>query len=152
MATTHGVAWGALVLRVVLGVVLVMHAYEGLVVLGPRDLASTLVRHGFPSAVVPPIVWYTIAAHAVGGALIIVGFRARAAAVLNLPVLLGALILLHVPQGFFMRGVVRDPTGRAAAVGYELSLLLLACTVTVALVGPGPFSLDSRRATPGRRR
>jgi len=153
MAMTHGAAWGALVLRVLLGVILVMHGYEALVLLGPGDIARTLVRHGVPPTVVPLVVWYTIAVEIVGGALILVGLSTRLAAVLNVPIMLGVLLLVHGPQGFFMKGAITDAAaGRAAAVGYEFSLLVLACTIAVALIGPGPYSIDSRRHTPGRRR
>ena len=152
MATTYGTAWGALVLRVVLGLVLMMHAYELAVLLGPTDAASTILRQGFPRALVPLLVWYTVFAHAIGGALIAVGLWTRAAAVVNLPILFGSFFLLHLPQGFFMRGALRDPEGRAAAVGYETALLVLASTVVVALIGAGPFSLDDRRTAPRARR
>ena len=152
MPTTHGAAWGALVLRVVLGIVFVMHGYEFVLLVGPRDLASTIVRQGFPSFVALLLVWYSILGRTIGGILLILGLRTRLAAIVNLPVLLGSLVLLHLPQGFFMRGALRDPSGRAAAVGYELSLLVFACTIVVALLGAGPYSLDHRRRTPGRRR
>ena len=152
MALTYGAAWGALVLRLAVGIVFVMHAYEVLVLLGPRDLASTMLRQGVLPAVVPLLVWYTIAAQAFGGALILLGLWTRIAAVLNLPILFGAFFLLHLPQGFFMRGAIREAGERAAAVGYELSFLVLACTIAVALIGAGPFSIDDRRRMPGRRR
>ena len=149
---THGAAWGALVLRVVLGVTFVMHAYEQLILLGPRDIASTILRQGFPPGVVPLIVGYTIAVEAFGGALLIVGLWTRIAAVLQMPILFGAFFLLHLSQGFFMRGAIREAGERAAAVGYEVSLLALACTIAVAFIGAGPYSIDDRRRVLGRRR
>jgi putative oxidoreductase len=151
VTTTAGAAWGALVLRVVLGVILVMHAYEQVFLLGLRDLERTVVRHGFPGAVAPPVVWYSVAAEAIGGILLIVGLWTRGAAVMNLPVLFGSFFLLHLPQGFYMRGAVREAE-RAAAIGYELSLMVLACTIAIAMIGPGSFSIDDRRRTFGRRR
>ena len=75
------------------------------------------------------------------------------AAVLNIPIMLCAMFLIHLSQGFFMNGVIVDAgAGRAVAAGYEFSLLVLGCTVAVALIGAGPFSIDSRRSMPGRRR
>ena len=153
MAMTHGAAWGALVLRVVLGIILVMHAYGSLFIVGPGDLAATVTRHGFPPGTAGLATWYAIGVQALGGALIVIGLWTRRAALVNIPVMLGALLLLHWPQGFFMRAIIADPSsGRAAAIGYELSLLVLACTVAVALIGAGPYSIDSRRNAPGRRR
>jgi putative oxidoreductase len=108
---------------------------------------------GFPDTVALPLAWYLIVVHAVGGALIIVGLWTRIAAVLNIPIMLCAVLLIHWPQGFFMKGVIIDAAaGRAATAGYELAFLVLGCTVAVALLGAGPYSLDSRRHAPGRRR
>jgi putative oxidoreductase len=149
---TYGAAWGVLALRLALGVVFVMHAYEQVFVLGPRDVAATILRQGFPASVVPLLVWYNIGVQALGGVLIAVGLWTRVAAVLAMPILFGAFFLLHLPQGFFMRGAIREAGERAAAVGYELSFLVLACTIAVALIGAGPFSVDDRRRIPGRRR
>ncbi len=152
MPTTYGVAWGALVLRVVLGFTFLMHAYEQLILLGPRDVAGTILRQGFPRGIVAALVVYIISAQALGGALLILGLWTRVAAVANVPVLFGAFFLLHLSQGFFMRGAIRESGERAAAVGYEVSLVALACTIAVALIGAGPYSLDERRRTFGRRR
>src|SRR5688500_10038038 len=110
-----------------------MHAYELLVVLGPTDATRTLLRHGLPRHIVPLAFWYTIAAQAIGGILIAIGLWTRPAAVLNLPILFGTFFLLHLPQGYFMRGTIREVGERAAVVGYELTLLVLACAVAVAL-------------------
>ncbi len=150
---THGAAWGALVLRVVLGVVLVMHGYAAFSLIGPRAIGGYVVRMGFPSSVALPLAWYLIVVHTVGGALMIVGLWTRIVAVLNIPIMLCAVFLVHWPQGFYVKGVVVDATaGRAVTAGYEFALLVLGCTVAVALLGAGPYSLDSRRTAPGRRR
>ena len=145
---TNGAAWGVLVLRIVLGVILVMHGYMALMTYSPRGVGNLVVRMGFPAWTALPLAWYLIAVHAVGGALIVIGLWTRLAAVLNIPVMLSAVALLHWPQGFFMRAAVTD--GRGSVLGYEFSLLVLAATVAIALIGAGPFSLDGRR--PGRRR
>jgi putative oxidoreductase len=153
MAMTHGAAWGALVLRVVLGIILVMHGYAAFSLIGPRGVAGYIVRMGFPPWVAAPLSWYLIIVHAVGGALLIVGLWTRGAAVLNIPIMLCAVALIHWPQGFLMKGVVVDAAaGRAVTAGYEFALLVLGCTIAVALLGAGPYSLDGRRSMPGRRR
>ena len=150
---TNGAAWGVLVLRVVLGVVFVMHGYLAYAVLGPRGAAGYLARMGFPTHTLLPLAWYLIVVHLVGGALIIVGLWTRVAALLNIPIMASATALLHWPQGFYMRAVVVDAAGgKAMMLGYEFSLLVLACTVAIALIGAGPFSIDRVRTAPGRRR
>jgi putative oxidoreductase len=153
MALTHGAAWGALVLRVVLGVVLVMHGYAAFWLIGPRGIGGYVIRMGFPAVTALPLAWYLIVVHALGGALIVIGLWTRLAAVLNIPIMLCAVLLVHLSQGFFMKGVIVDAAaGRAATAGYELSLLVLGCTVAVALIGAGPYSIDRGRSAPGRRR
>jgi putative oxidoreductase len=145
---TNGAAWGVLLLRIALGVILVMHGYAAVMTFTPRGVAALVTRIGFPAWTAMALAWYLIVVHAVGGALIVLGLWTRLAAVLNVPVMLAAVVLLHWPQGFFMRAVVSE--GRPTVVGYEFALLVLACTLAVALIGAGPLSFDGRR--PGRRR
>lgn len=153
MAMTHGAAWGALVVRVALGIIFVMHAYAAFATVGPKALATMLARMGFPPGTLQLLAWYAILVHAAGGALIIVGLWTRIAALLNIPIMLCVVFLLHLPQGFFMKGVIVDAAaGRTAIAGYEFSFLVLACTVSVALIGAGPYSIEARRSMPGRRR
>jgi putative oxidoreductase len=149
---TNGAAWGALVLRVVLGIVFVMRGYAALAIVGPSAVAGYTIRMGFPPGIAPLLVWYLVLVHTIGGALIAVGLWTRVAAVLNIPIMLCAVLLLHWPQGFYLTGVIVDaPAGRTSVAGYEYALLVLACVVAVALTGPGPFSIDSKRHAPGRR-
>ena len=145
---TNGAAWGVLVLRIVLGVILVMHGWMVLTTYTPRGMASLITRIGYPPWSSLILAWYLIVVHVAGGALIVIGLWTRLAAVLNLPIMASAVLLMHLSQGFFMRGIVTD--GRTSAIGYEFSLLVLACTIAIALNGPGPFSIDGRR--PSRRR
>jgi putative oxidoreductase len=150
---TNGAAWGVLVLRVVLGIVLIMHGYLSFAIVGPAATAEYMPRIGMPSALAMPLAWYLIVVHAVGGALIIVGVWTRLAALLNVPIMACVVALHHWPQGFYMKGAIVDAAaGQARAVGYEFSLLVLACTVAVTLIGAGPLSLDRVRQVPARRR
>jgi putative oxidoreductase len=143
---SNGAAWGVLLLRVVLGVVLIMHGYLAFAITGVAATAAYMPRLGVPPALATPLAWYLIVVHAVGGALIVAGLWTRLAALLNVPVLACAAALIHWPQGFFMKGAIVDAaTGRARAIGYEFALLVLACTVAVALIGGGPLSLDRVR-------
>jgi putative oxidoreductase len=145
-------AWGLLTLRVVLGAILIMHGYLGYANFGPRGVATLVTRLGAPSAIASPLAWYFFIAHTVGGILIVVGLWTRTAAFLNVPILTAAVTLLHWPEGFAMKAVVVDPSvNKAAAIGYEFSLLVLANTVAITLIGAGPFSLDRARSAPVRR-
>ena len=150
---TKGAAAGVLILRVALGAILIMHGYLGYANIGPRGVGALIARLGFPPGVASPLAWYLFIAHTVGGILIIAGLWTRTAALLNAPILAVAVALLHWPQGFSMRAVVVDAAAnKAVTIGYEFSLLVLACTVAVTLIGAGPLSLDWMRSEPSRRR
>ena len=69
-----------------------------------------------------------------GGIAILVGFLTRIAAAGNILVQLGAIMLVHLPNGLMGQG------------GYELNLLILTMCVVLAVAGAGRFSLDDRVA------
>ncbi|MGH7308910.1 MAG: DoxX family protein [Candidatus Rokuibacteriota bacterium] len=138
-------AWGLSLLRVVLGVIFVMHGYYAFAVLGPARAADLIVRLGNPPAMGTPLAWYLILAHIVGGALLIIGLWTLVAALAQIPIMAAAVFLLHAPQGFFMRATM-STDGRPAVAGYEFSLLVLAATLTIVLAGPGAPSVDVLRS------
>ena len=130
-------AWGTALLRVWLGILFVMHGYLGAAVLGPEAIAGYTTRMGYPAATGPALAWYLIAAHVVGGALLVIGLWTRVAALVNVPVMASAVFLLHLPQGFFMSG----------AGGSEFTLTVLVATLALMLLGPGALSVDHALAT-----
>lgn len=122
--------YGALVLRLVLGVIYIGHAYLALVVMGPAKAAEYQRAMHIP---LPEIgVWYLIAAHGLGGILLILGLLVRWAALANIPLVAGALWIVHLQQGFFILN------GKS---GYEYALVLLGATIAQALLGAGAFTL-----------
>ena len=122
-------SYGAMVLRVFLGVVYVMHAYLAAFVYGPHGMAAFQRAHGLPF---PEIgAWYVIVAHGLGGLCLIVGLLVRWAALINIPIMAGAVFAVHLKQGFFMS---KDG-------GYEFALLVLGATAAQALLGAGAFTL-----------
>jgi putative oxidoreductase len=150
---SNGTAWGALILRVVLGVVFVMHGYLAYTVLGPRGAAAYVMKLGFPPGLVEPLAWYLIVVHTVGGAMMIGGLFTRVVALLNVPIMLTALFVIHMPQGFFLKGALDPTTNKPIAAGYEYTFLVLGATLAVVLIGGGGLALDHFfRRPPGRRR
>ena len=122
--------YGALVLRVVLGVIYIAHAYLVLVVIGSVKFVEEQRAMHIP---LPEIgVWYLIVAHGLGGILLILGLLVRWAALANIPVIAGALWFAHLQQGFFISG---------SKFGYEYVLVLLGATIAQALLGAGAFTL-----------
>jgi putative oxidoreductase len=139
------VTLGLALLRVTVGAICVMHGYLGLQI-GPAGVGNYTTRMGYPAALGPALGWYMILAHGIGGALLILGFLTRWAALAQVPILASAFFLYHIRQGFFLTGIIVDPTrGTAIAGGFEYILLLLAATVTLVLAGGGALALDRRR-------
>jgi putative oxidoreductase len=132
---------GAAILRVSLGVVYVMHGYAAAFLFGPAGVAALMGSvMGIPAPGV--LVWYLILAHLGGGIMLILGLWTRWAALANVPVMLCAVFLLHIGQGFFMTGRIVDAAaGRAQAVGYEFSALVLLATIAQAFLGGGALAL-----------
>lgn len=121
-------AYGATLLRLILGIVYVMHAYLALVVLGPSGMIAYQVKNGIPF---PEIAtWYLIVVHGLGGIFLVLGIFARWAALANVPVMLGAISFVHLRNGFF-----------AHQNGYEYVLVLLVGSLAVAMIGGGALSL-----------
>jgi putative oxidoreductase len=137
-------AWGVTLLRLVVGVVFVMHGYLALVVLGPPTIAGYVTRMGYPSSLGISLAWYLIAVHLAGGVLIIIGLWTRWAALANVPPMASAFFLLHFNQGFFMK-VIEVAPGRSAPGGYEFSLTILVATIALVLFGSGAASVDGMR-------
>lgn len=131
--------YGPTVLRIILGVIFVMNGYLALFVLEPAGAASLFTVIGLPLG--EALAWYLIVAHVVGGLMMIVGLKTRWAAIINVPVILIALVRIHVYQGFFMTGIVEAVGGRARAVGLEYPLLVLAATAALALLGGGALAM-----------
>ena len=122
--------YGALVLRVVLGVVYIAHAYLALIVMGPANAAEYQRAIHIP---LPELgVWYLILAHGLGGLMLILGVLVRWAALANIPIMACALWFVHLRQGFF----ILDGKN-----GYEYMLVLLGATIAQALLGAGAFTL-----------
>ena len=121
-------SYGATVLRLFLGVIYIMHAYLAAVVLGPRGMIAYQTAKGIPF---PEIAtWYLIVAHGLGGLCLILGVLVRWAAVVNIPIMAAAVVVIHLKQGFFM--------GKDG--GYEYALLVLGATIAQALLGAGAFT------------
>ncbi len=119
---------GATITRVTLGGLLLSH---GLLKLLVFTLPGTVAYFG--SLGLPPIAAYlTVFGEIAGGSAILLGIFTRLAAVLSLPLLLGAL-WAHSANGW-----VFSSTGG----GWEFPLFLALIAVAVAVQGSGAFALS----------
>jgi putative oxidoreductase len=129
MSDVDGVA--LLLIRVVLGVVMIAHGRNHW--LGGGKIAGTArwfsglgLRHGRLQA------WMSVATEIGAGLLLILGLGTPLACAATISVMLVAGLLAHRPNGFF---VFRD--------GYEYVLVIGVASLALAMLGPGPYSLDN---------
>lgn len=85
------------------------------------------------------ILHYVMAAHFVGGLLLTIGFLTRIAALVQIPILFGAVFFIHRQDGLFALGQ-----------SLELSALVLFLLVVFTVAGAGRLSLDYVTFGPGR--
>ncbi len=120
--------WGVTVLRIVVGVIFLVHGGQKLFVWGFAGVAAFLEKIGIPApALAAPILTLV---EFLGGVALILGLYARVAALLLAVDMLVAILAYHLPHGFFVPS------------GVEYPLTLLAATVALALLGSGEASLD----------
>jgi putative oxidoreductase len=120
--------WGMVPLRVVVGVVFLMHGGQKLFVFGFDGTADIMSKLGLPLPALSAAV--VIAAELLGGLGIISGLFARWAGAALAIEMLVAIPVARLHGGFF------------TPYGYELELTLLGACLTLAAVGSGGVSLD----------
>lgn len=136
LATDNDLA--LLVLRLILGGVFFVHgAQKALGWFGGHGLTGTLdfftQGMGLPMLVAVLVV----AAEFLGAIGLVVGFLTRIAAVGIFAVMVGAIALVHMPNGFFMNW-----SGNQAGEGIEYHLLAIAISLALVLGGGGMASID----------
>ncbi|MGH6962079.1 MAG: DoxX family protein, partial [Dongiaceae bacterium] len=95
MIDTRTAAYGALLLRVTLGGLLLAHCALKYFVFTPAGTAQFFDSIGLP----PALAYATMLAELAAGAALVLGVWARLAALAAVPVLLGAIIFVHLGNG-----------------------------------------------------
>lgn len=125
---------GQMILRIVLGLIFVAHG--GAKLFG--GVGGTVAFFGSLGIPLPFLAaWVITLLEFVGGMFLIVGLFVLPTAILLAVHMLMGIILVHIPNGFFV-------IGPDAAGGYEFNLLLIAGLLSVLLGGPGLAAVDSR--------
>lgn len=130
--------YGALALRIALGVMFIAHAYLKLAIFTVPGFQGFLGQIGLPTF----LAWPIILAELVGGAAILAGFYGRLASLALLPVLLGAL-MVHAPNGWLFNA----PNG-----GWEYPAFMALTALAHALIGDGAFAAKPVVFTIGEQR
>lgn len=128
------VSVGLLVIRLVIGLAFIGHGAQKLFGwfggYGPKGtggwMESIGIKPGVAMAVAAGLMEF------VGGALFAAGLLTPLGAALIVLAMLGAIVKVHAPNGFWN-----------TSNGYEFPLTLLVVAVGVALTGPGAISLDA---------
>ena len=109
--------WGITILRVVLGITFFLHGVKKFM-----DLKTE-------------IWWFVPVAffETLSGALLILGFLTRYAAIPPAVIMVSAFFMVHRPNGFFIFNN-----------GYEYVMVLFFALVALILLGPGKLSLEEK--------
>jgi putative oxidoreductase len=122
--------WGIALLRVVTGIIFLMHGQQKLFEFGIGGVTGMMTGLGVPAPGLMAIILTLV--EFVGGIALILGAFTRIAALLVTIDVLTAMFLVHLPNGFF-----------ATSGGIELVLLLATVAITLILTGPGALALDT---------
>ena len=116
----------ALIGRIGLGVVFIAHGWQKVVESGMDGTAAGFAAMGVPLPTLS--AWFTAVVELVGGALLILGVATPVAGALLAFAMLGALVIVHLPNGLLGQG------------GYELVLVLAVAALAVGF-NPGALSV-----------
>jgi putative oxidoreductase len=123
--------YGALLLRVTLGVMFIAHALLKVMVFTMPGTVQFFQSVGLPGF----LAYVTVAAELGAGVLLIAGYQTRIVALASLPILLGAA-WVHLPNGW----VFNAPNG-----GWEYPVFLAVAAIVQSLIGDGAYALSNAK-------
>jgi len=132
MIDSRTASWGALLLRLSLGVMFIAHALLKYYVFTLPGTAKFFAAVGYPG----PLAYAVFAAELVGGAMLVLGVYARWVALALVPILIGATTV-HWGNGWMF-----DSKGG----GWEYPVFWAVALVVQALIGEGALPLKGSGA------
>lgn len=136
--------FAGLPLRLIIGYGFLMHGLAKWS-RGPAVFATLLHSLGIPASQL--FAWATILFEIVGGVAFLVGAFVSLVSIPAIIVLVIAIVTVHLPYGFSSIKLLSITAGKPqfGPPGYECALLYIVCIGTLAVTGPGAWSVDAFR-------
>lgn len=129
MQSNRNAQYGITLLRVMVGIIFVMHGGMKLFGMGFDGVAGFFGSLGIPFPYANAV--FVTLLELVGGAMLVAGLFTRWVSPLLAATMVVAIATVHGPKGFFLPD------------GYEFALLLLVINATLFLTGSGALALDN---------
>ena len=128
----------SLIARVFLGIVILPHGLQKLLgMFGGHGFQGTMDFFVNMAGVPAPIAVLIILGESFGALFLIFGLISRVSAAGIALIMLGAMAMVHIPNGFFMNWF-----GTQVGEGFEYHLLALGLAIIVIIKGGGMYSVD----------
>ncbi|HEU5339560.1 MAG TPA: DoxX family protein [Sulfuricaulis sp.] len=134
MLNAYTAPYGALLLRLALGIMFIAHALLKLVVFTLPGTVNFFETVGFPGS----LAYVVFGAELVGGVMLVLGIYTRWISAALIPILIGA-VMVHAPNGW----VFSAPNG-----GWEYPVFLAVACAVQALLGDGVMALRGTAVNP----
>lgn len=121
------------ILRIALGVFITYKGLHFITHMNELENTTSGINVWFAGAF---LAHYIIFAHILAGPLIVVGLFTRIACLIQLPILIGAVVLVNYPKGLFSLGNHME---------LEISLIVTAGLIIFMVFGAGKYSIDAKR-------
>jgi putative oxidoreductase len=132
-------SWALTVVRVTLGVIFFAHGSQKVLGwfggYGLKGTTGYLVSTGLPLALAYAVCFFEF----LGGLGLVVGLLTRLAALAIITVMVGAIVKVHWPHGFFINWELAPGKGH----GVEANLAFIAMALACLIGGGGALSLDA---------
>lgn len=135
-------SWTGLILRLTLGLVMLPHGAQKLLGLfGGFGFSGTMGYFTQTLGLPWIIAFLVIMGESFGSLGLLVGFLTRFSAASIGVIMLGAITMVHLQNGFFMNWFGRQP-----GEGYEYHLLVIGIAIALTIIGGGRWSVDQQVA------
>lgn len=130
--------WTGFILRTTLGLVMLPHGAQKLLGwYGGLGFSGTLGLFTEKMGIPLSIAFLVIVTESFGSLALLAGFLTRFAAASLAVIMLGAIVMVHLPQGFFMNWF-----GQQQGEGFEYHLLVLGIAAALLVTGGDRWSVD----------